>query len=627
MNLLSVDSITRKIGDKVLFSNASFGIEEGDRIALIGTNGSGKTTLLRTIMGLDELDSGKVVKKTGLRIGYLEQDPSFNPDHTVKDHILNGEGDKLNLVRKYLSLTEAIRSNPSPENQDSLDKVTDLMNREEGWKLESDMRSFSAALDIPDLDAYMKELSGGLKRKASIVRLLLSDYDLVLLDEPTNHLDLPGIRKLERILSRSSQSILMVTHDRYFMENVADKIMEIDAGQIFIHQGFYSEYLEKKAAQQEANKKARENLKKYVKSELDWIRRQPQARGTKQKARIDRFEDAVDTVSRTKVKENNMEFSVSGRRQGKKILELESVSYGYDTNTLFNNFSHTFRAGEKIGIIGPNGCGKTTLMEIIAGNIQPREGNVDRGVNTHIGYFDQTTKDLTGDYRIIEYVKNEFGELLISPDGSKITAGDLLEYFQFPPSVQYTHINKLSGGEKRRLYLAGTLLRNPNFLLLDEPTNDLDAVTLGLLESFLESFGGVIVTVSHDRFFLDRITGMQFAFQPNGEIIKFPGNCSEFLEFQENQNIEKKKNSPGQKEKEIRSKEKTKLSYKEAKELQTIEAEIQKLEQEMADLESNMNSGDSDYKKLEQWGARHSEIESILEEKLERWDYLSSFPS
>lgn len=628
MNLISINGLSKRMGDRFLFQNVTLGINEGDRIALIGTNGSGKSTLLRIINGSEEPDSGEIVKRSALRIGFLEQNPPFLPDETVQEHILRGEGETLNLVRSYLEAEEKLKKDPRTDNQELHASLTEQMNRLSGWKLESDLRSIAAALGVNDLHTPMKNLSGGVRRKASLIKVLLSDYDLIILDEPTNHLDMSGIQKLESILSRSAKTILMVTHDRYFMERVTERILEIEEGEVRSYSGSYSKYLEDKAALEEAKQKSRADAKRFLKKELEWIRRQPKARGTKQKARIDRFETVKNSLQ-TKSDSSDTEFGVRGRRQGKKILDLIEIDRTIGDRNIINNFTHSFLPKDRIGIIGPNGCGKTTLLEIIAGRIRPEGGNIDRGVNTVIGYFDQTSRELDNDSRIIDYVKNEFGSVLEMADGSKMSATDLLEYFRFPASHQYLPIGKLSGGEKRRLYLAGILLANPNFLLLDEPTNDLDTGTLGLLEDFLESFPGCIVTVSHDRYFLDRVTNTQFVFTGNGEIEKFPGSCSDYLEYAEEKELREQKVKKSENSKkssaEKKTSEKSRLSYMEKRELPDLEKEIDRLESEIRLMEEEMSSGSADYKRLEEVALRHNEAKKTLTEKMDRWEYLASF--
>lgn len=620
MNLISVDKISKEIGSKVLFNQISFGINEGEKIGILGINGSGKTTLLKILAGLDIPDSGQVMKNKILRIAVLSQSPSFDPNHTVLEHIFSGSSSILETIRSYEAVCERLDSGGGAEEE--YNRLMLEMDRLGAWELESWYRSLLKELNIRDLSIRMGSLSGGMLKKVALVQILIEESSLLVLDEPTNHLDVDTILWLQDYLIETKKAVLLVTHDRYFLEEVTERILELENGSLFSFPGNFGFYLEKKNEAEVIREKAEQKEKQFLKKELEWLRRQPKARGTKQKGRTDR---ALEVLNRKKAgKEIVLDFSVSGKRLGKKILELKNLHKSYH-KSIISNFSYTFKNGERIGIVGPNGSGKSTLLDIIVGRTKPDSGDVSVGMNTSFGYFDQVSKELSGDMRVIEYIKKECGVSIKMSDDRVLSAADMLELFLFDTRLQAGYIKNLSGGEKRRLYLVSILMTDPNFLILDEPTNDLDIRTLSVLEEFLTEFGGCVLVVSHDRYFMDRTVDYLFIFQGEGIVEKFPGNYSEYLEYKNYLNKQKEKKEIEIKPKEIdSSKTKKGLSFNQKKELDVLETEIFSLEEEERKLTEVLQSGIGKPNELATVGNRLMEIHAVLPSKLERWEELQN---
>ncbi|TGL95183.1 ABC transporter ATP-binding protein [Leptospira barantonii] len=621
MNLISVDKISKEIGAKVLLDQISFGINEGEKIGILGINGSGKTTLLKMLAGLDVPDSGQILKNKILQTAVLSQSPSFDPNHSILEHIFSSPSPILKTVRSYEAVCERLESGDS-DVEEEYNRLMQEMDRLGAWELESWFRSLLKELAIPDLSMKMGSLSGGMLKKVALAQTLIEESNLIILDEPTNHLDVDAILWLQDYLIETKKSVLLVTHDRYFLEEVCDRIIELENGNLLSFPGNFGFYLEKKAEAEIVREKTEQKEKQFLKKELEWLRRQPKARGTKQKGRTDR---ALEVLNRKKTgKEIILDFSVSGRRLGKKVLELKNLNKSYQ-KPLISNFSYTFKNGERIGVVGPNGAGKSTLLNMIAGREKPDSGDVSVGMNTNFGYFDQISKELSGDMRVIEYIKKECGVSVKMSDDRVLSAADMLELFLFDGRLQAGYIKNLSGGERRRLYLVSILMTNPNFLILDEPTNDLDIKTLSVLEEFLAEFGGCILAVSHDRYFMDRTVDYLFVFEGDGVVEKFPGNYSEYLEYKNYLNKQKDKKEPEVRVKENdSSKVKKGLSFNQKKELETLEAEIAKLESEEKELTNILQSGAGKPEELVSSGNRLTEIHSILPLKMERWEELQN---
>lgn len=623
MNLLSAEGITKSYSEKKLFNNISLGINDGDKIGVIGINGTGKSTLLKVIAGVEELDDGRIIRSNGLQIEYLSQNPAFEEDSTVIQQVFKGNSPVMKLLREY---EEALNNNSSPERIMKLTQQIDLLN---GWTLESEAKSILSKLGILDFTAKVGTLSGGQRKRIALAAALIQPSNLLILDEPTNHLDNDTIDWLEQYLNKRKGALLMVTHDRYFLDRVVNVIIELDRGNLYSYKGNYTEFLEKKSERmerQEASEAKRQNL---LRKELAWIRRGAKARTTKQKARIDRFEklssQEVDIV------EDKIDISVGSSRLGKKVIEINNISKAYGNRTLIKNFDYTVLRDDRIGIVGPNGMGKSTLINIIAGKLEGDGGYVDLGETVKIGLYSQETNFLKEDMRVIEYIR-ETAEYLTTAEGEKITASQMLERFLFPPESQWTPIEKLSGGEKRRLYLLKVLMEAPNVLLLDEPTNDLDIETLTILEDYIDNFQGAVIAVSHDRYFLDRIAEKIFAFKEGGEIVQYSGNYSDYrLKSQEEKVIQldgEKSKATVDKNKaavdKIEEKKKPlRFSYMEQREYEQIDGIIGELEEKLNEIEEKINSTTADYTLLQDLLEEKEEVENKLEEKMERWIYLN----
>ncbi len=615
MNYLQVDQLTKTYGERILFREISFGLQQGQKTALVAKNGAGKSTLLRILTGREVADSGNVVFRNDLSVAYLDQHPPFDPELTIQETVFAWKDPRMEAIRKYEYL---IQNDGDP---DELQKVIREVDDLKAWDMESKVEEILGRLDIHELDQKMGTLSGGQRKRVSLAALLIREPDLLILDEPTNHLDIDMIEWLEGWLRQSNLTLLMVTHDRYFLDNVCNDVLEMDRETIQRFKGNYAYYLEKKEAMREAFNSEVEKARNTFTRELEWMRRMPKARGTKSKARIDQFYD-IKEKAHQRLKDDQVQLSVKMNRLGGKILELVKVGKAYGDRTLIEPFTYTFKKGEKIGIVGKNGCGKSTLLKMITGELATDTGKITTGETVIFGYYSQDGMKISDEKRVIEVVK-DVADVIPLADGRSLTASQLLQLFLFPPQMQYTHVGKLSGGEKRRLYLLTVLMKNPNFLILDEPTNDLDIQTLNILQDFLESFGGCVLIVSHDRYFMDILADHLFVFEGNGVIRDYNGNYTDYrLELAEQ---EKQKQSPSAPKvivqvKEVPvKKEKAKPSFKETHEYEQLEKEIPKLEAQISNLAEEMNSGISDHVRLSEISQEIKGLTETLEQKSMRW--------
>ncbi|MFN8672214.1 MAG: ABC-F family ATP-binding cassette domain-containing protein [Candidatus Sericytochromatia bacterium] len=625
MNIVSIDKLTKWQGGKKLFDSISFGIDSEQKIALIGVNGCGKSTLLRIIAGTEVYDEGNVSLKKGIRINFLEQVPKFNTNDTIIDHILKADTPKVQLIKKYELLSEKISHGEFDEKiEKEFSEVMSEMDRISAWQYEAEIKSVLSELGLNNLAIKMETLSGGMLKKVALAQSLLDDCDLLILDEPTNHLDVKTIEWLQNYLQKSTKALLFVTHDRYFLDNVANCIYEVDRQTFYQYNGNYTFYLEKKAEQEITLIHEEQKNKSILRVELEWLKRGARARQTKSKERIERVHSLMNREKNTG--NEGIEISISGRRLGKKILEVDKASKSYGEKKVINNFSYKFKKNERIGIVGENGTGKTTFLKLLTGEENPDIGIVDKGINTHFGYFDQYSTPLDEETTVLEFAKQS-GLSITLADGKTVSTGQMLERFMFPSGMHYTPIGKLSGGERRRLYLLHVLLKNPNFLIFDEPTNDLDIKTLGILEDFLNDFDGCLIVVSHDRYFMDRVVDYLFIFDGSGKIQQFPSNYSDYLDYKKEKEAEELKKENEKKEAYVRNKpeEKKRLSFNEKKEMEKLEREIEKLEKEKTELDLKFSTGDTNFDNISKWNERYKEIENQLATKMERWEFLASF--
>ena len=621
--MISVAGLGHNESGRKLFNNLSFGIEENSRIALVGRNGCGKTSLLKIISGLKKPEEGDVVHNRELRYAFLEQSPGFEPEERIADFILSGDSEEIRLIREYETMINGMEG--GDVNESRISGLMTEMEKLDCWSLEQRIHSILSELGINDLTSRMSELSGGMIKKTALARTLVTESNLLILDEPTNHLDIETINWLEKFIRNSGKALLLVTHDRYFMDSVCNTIFEIDNQKLYTYEGNYSRYLELKAQREEAEERAADRINNFLRNELDWIQRGPRARAGKDKKRKNKFFDVLN--SRPEKKAETDGFSVEGKRLGGKILDIESAGKSFGDIRPVSDFSFSFRKGDKIGILGSNGSGKTTLLNLMAGKLLPDEGEIETGVNTRIGYYDQMSKELPGTVKAVDYIK-ETAEVISLRDGTKVTPGQFLERFLFPKSLLYTEISRLSGGEKKKLYLLKILLSNPNFLIFDEPTNDFDIQTLSVLEDFLAGFAGCVVIVSHDRFFLDRTTDFLLVLDGSGGITGYSGDVMSYYEERQSTRsaeggkpVNKERPSSGVK---AVKREKKGLSFKEKQEFEGIEDEIMALEDEKAGLDTAFSSSETaagDFGKMKN---RYDELAHLIEEKYSRWEFLEA---
>jgi ABC transport system ATP-binding/permease protein len=612
MNYLAADSLSKTFADKPLFKDLSFSIERGQKSGLIGINGSGKSTLLKILAGLETPDDGTVTIRNGITIGYLGQDPQFKPNNTVSEHVFGSNNRILLIIKNY---EEAIL-NHADENK--LSHAISEMDANKAWDYEQRIKQILSRLGITELTQKMGELSGGQVKRVAMAQVLIEEPDLLIMDEPTNHLDPDMIEWLENYLSTQATTIVMVTHDRYFLDNIATNIYELDNGKIFGYKGNYEYFLEKKAEREAVSDAEHEKTQNILRRELEWVRRQPKARGTKSKSRLDAYEQLKEKVS-GKRKEDKLILDIKHTRLGGKILELKHLYKSFDDKKIIHNFTYTFRTGERIGVVGKNGTGKTTFLNVITGRDEADSGKINVGENTVFGYYSQEGIKLNEDLRVIEAVK-EHAEIIQLSDGRKVSASQLLSHFLFPPEKQFTFIHKLSGGERRRLHLLMVLVKNPNFLILDEPTNDLDLLTLSILEDFLLNFKGCLIIVSHDRYFMDKLTEHLFVFEGDGIIKDFNGTYQEYRLIKEEVLRQAQEPPPRKAQEKIKSKsQKRKLNFNEQRELNSIEGEIEKMESRKKELMAKMSTGRGDHEELHAWSGEIKHLMEEIDHKTLRW--------
>lgn len=617
ISFLQVENLSKRFGEQLLFENITFGIGKNQKVALIAKNGMGKSTLLRIIAGKDSADTGSVIFRNDISIGILDQDPELNPENYVFEEVFNSENPILKLIKTY---EQAVKDNDAS----ALEELIPQMDALAAWDYDTQVKQILSELKVDKYGQRIKELSGGQRKRIGLAKILISNPDFLILDEPTNHLDVEMTEWLEEYLEKTNATLLMVTHDRYFLDRVCDKIIEIDDSGLFAYEGNYSYYLEKRNERIEARNASIDKAKNLLRTEQEWMRRMPQARGHKAKYRIDNFYKIKEVASQNTT-EQQLELDIKGQRLGKKILELEHVNKSYGDFCVLRDFSYKFVRGEKIGIIGKNGVGKSTFLNIITRQIEPDNGTIEIGETVVYGYYKQDGISFKEDDRPIDIVKN-ISEKIDLGNGRVMSASQFLEYFLFPDKLQYSLVAKLSGGERRRLYLLTVLMSNPNFLILDEPTNDLDIMTLNVLEDYLKSFQGCLIIVSHDRFFTDKVVDRVFAFEGDGVVKDFPGNYTQYKNKKEEEELLRK-----QEEKKIpvapkpvREKEKVrKLTFKERMEMQQLESDMEKLNTEKTELETALNSGTLDTDKLVKSSQRIAEIIDLLDEKEMRWLELS----
>jgi ATP-binding cassette subfamily F protein uup len=624
MNLLSAENISKSYSEKKLLSKITFGINEGDKTGVIGINGTGKTTLLRIIAGVEEADEGRVVRGNSVSTEYLPQNPDFDPEATVLEQVFYGNSAIMELIRKC---EEAIQNqNTSDEEITKLTHEMDVMN---AWSLESEARTILTKLGISDFTAKIGTLSGGEKKKVALATALVKPSDLLILDEPTNQLDNETIDWLEQYLNKRKGTLLMVTHDRYFLDRVINHIIELDRGSLYLYQGNYSYFLEKKLEREEIEAAGEKKRQRLLRKELAWIKKGAKARTTKQKARLDRYGKLSEQAE--VVMDEKLQVSVASSRLGKKTIELENINKSFNGSKVVDNFNYILLRNDRVGIVGPNGSGKSTLLNIMCGRLEPDSGKLEIGETVKVGLYAQETQHIDGSLRVIEYIK-ETAEYLTTAEGHKISAAQMLERFLFPPALQWSLITNLSGGEKRRLSLLKVLMEAPNILLLDEPTNDLDIATLAILEDYFEDFKGAVVAVSHDRYFLDRMAEKIFAFEGNGKITHYPGNYSDYREKcsgeSQNKTVSAQVKATGIKnlEKPVTQKKKEralKFSFNEQKEYAEIDDTIAEIENNIQQLNNKISEAYADYILLQQLLTEKNELEQQLKEKMDRWVYLN----
>ena len=616
MNLFSVEKLSKDYGARVLFSNLSFGLSRGDKMALVANNGTGKSSLLKIIAGKDFSSSGEVVFRKGVQVGYLSQDSHFDESLSIQQLLDSAQSRVSKLIVEYEKAVAKQTEDFLEINQKKVEELSLLMDQYSAWDYKRRIEQILSKFNIIDLNQKVGDLSGGQKKRLALSLLLIDEADILLLDEPTNHLDVEMIEWLEKYLSQQKITLLMVTHDRYFLENVCNHILELENGQLYHHKGNYSYFLEKREERETNFDLEIQKANKLMKKELEWVRRSPKARTTKSKSRLQSFEKIKEKAKSGK-KKSDLKLEVKMSRLGGKILELKNIRKSYGDLCILDGFSYTFKKGERIGILGNNGVGKSTFLNILTGKESVDSGKVNVGETIVYGHFSQGGIKLMEDKRVIEALK-EIADVVVLANGSKISASQMLEHFMFPPEMQYNYVSKLSGGEKRRLYLLTVLMKNPNFLILDEPTNDMDLLTLTKLEEFLMDFKGCLIIVSHDRYFMDKLSDHIFVFKGDGLIQDFYGNYSEFRELQKEEekhlkSVEKRNNIS------IVKTEKRKVSYKEKYEYGELEKEIEQLENEKEEIEQSLLNPNIEVNKIIENSKRLSEVISMIDEKSLRW--------
>lgn len=625
MKQLKIEHITKTYGEKTLFQDISLTITEGERIGFIGVNGTGKSSLLQIISGKDAPDKGEVTKPKDYRIDYLSQDPALPEEATILDAIFQGETESLKAIRTYEKALLLMEKNP--EDSDALaayEQASRKMEASSAWDVETEAKMIVEKLGINNLGMQIKSLSGGQRKRVGLSQVLIETPDLLILDEPTNHLDYTSIKWLTDYLKRFKGAVLLVTHDRYFLDQVTNHIVELDQGNLYRYIGNYEKFIEAKAVRVENEAKEVDKNKNLYRRELAWMRRGPQGRGTKQEARKSRFQD-LETKVKTKTDSSELELDFQTARLGKDVFEIKHLSKAFAEQPILTDVNLIIQPGERIGITGSNGTGKSTLLNLLAGRLTPDSGELATGQTVNIGYYTQQNEDLDPDKRIITYLQ-EIGNQVETAGGEVLSVSAMLEKFLFPPQMHGNKISSLSGGEKRRLFLLKILMERPNVLLLDEPTNDLDTQTLTVLEDYLESYAGTVITVSHDRYFLDKVAARLLIFKGRGEITTFYGAYTDYLDTEDA--TEKKAAKPKKtivEEAKPESKQKTRLSYQEQREWDTIEADIEQLEQAIIKANQELEATGADYTKASEISAGIESMENELETKMERWEYLSMY--
>lgn len=622
--ILSIENLAKTYGEKTLFQNISFGIEEGDKIGIVGVNGTGKSTFIKTVAGLLPADCGTLIKSKGMQIEYLSQESELDPENTVLMEVFKGNSPIMNVLREYeLSLELNQREPENKECQMKLLQCSQKIDELDGWQMESDAKTILTKLGIYDFSAKVGSLSGGQQKRLALASALIHPCDLLILDEPTNHIDSETIAWLEEYLHKVKGALLMVTHDRYFLDAVATKILELDKGSAYVYTGNYTNFLELKAAREEREEASERKRQNLLRNELAWMRRGAQARSTKQKARIERFEEL--SKQEVDLSKNKVEMGMGAARLGRTVIELEHIKYQIDGRTIIQDFDYVVLRNDRVGIIGPNGSGKSTLLNLIAGLLEPTSGNIIIGQTVKIGYFCQTNVDMDERMRVIEYIR-EAANFMTMADGTKLSATQLLELFLFPGDLQWTPIAKLSGGEKRRLFLLRILMSEPNVLLLDEPTNDLDIQTLSILEDFIDNFNGAIIFVSHDRFFVDRLAEKVFVYEEGGNLRQYVGGYSDYRAIAQIEEAKVKESEDKAIEAPVKEKPrletKRKLSFKEQREYDEIEAVIASAESELGIVRKQINTAGSNFELLQELTKQEQELSTKLDTLMERWAYL-----
>lgn len=616
--LLQIDKLTKSFGDLLLFQESSFGIAEGEKVGLIARNGAGKTTLLNILAGKEPYDDGRVVFRNDIRLAYLEQSPLFDPELTVLEACFSSDSDVVKLIARY---EEVIASG----DQSKLDEVLVQMDLHNAWDYEQRVKQILTRLNITDFHQKIGELSGGQVKRVALANALISEPDLLIMDEPTNHLDLEMVEWLEEQLARDPVALLMVTHDRYFLDRVCSRILEIDNKQIYTYKGNYSYYLEKRDERVASQQAEVDRAKNLMRKELEWMRRQPQARGTKSKSRIDAFY-TLEEKAREKQAEQSVRFAAKGAYIGKKIFEAKNVSKRFGDTRITESFNYTFTRYEKMGIVGNNGTGKSTFVKMLLGEVEPDSGYFEIGETVNFGYYSQDGLQFDEQMKVLDAVQN-IAEVIDLGDGHRLTASQFLQHFLFPPEKQHDYVYKLSGGERRRLYLCTVLITNPNFLVLDEPTNDLDILTLNILEEYLAGFKGCLIVISHDRYFMDKVVDHLLVFHGDARVQNFPGNYSLYRawksEEEKKEAAEAKTSTPEPIARRKKEEEKKKLTFKEKQEFASLEGEIEQLETEKDAISERLSSGTLPAEELMSQSERLSELMQLIDEKTMRWLELS----